>query len=244
MQKIQTLILFCFLICAFVLVGCGANVERSVNFYADERWNVDIELTFPIELLALYGSSEQLEEEITRTVTSWEGQGAEVSWKSFQEETVLIYTFHIEGTGWDLLNEIVFENRAAIDLYEGDNNQISFSYLTSSDLLGATQNVLTLNGDKIISSNGNQLKSGQVQWVNPAGRVEAVLTAKSSFSFVTILIIVLVLAVIGIGLGFYLRKNNQPQTSTQASTTAFCTSCGDQLPSHGKFCPTCGNKRL
>ncbi|MBE2221284.1 MAG: zinc ribbon domain-containing protein [Anaerolineae bacterium] len=244
MQKNQSLVLFCLILCTFVLAGCGANIDRTVTFYADERWQADMEVTFPIEAIALFGSLEQFDSEITSEVAKWEGQGAKVSWKSLQEETILIYTFDIEGTGWDLLNEIVFENRAAIDADEENTDQIHFSYFASSDVLSANQNMLTLNGGQIISSNGNPVKSGQVQWVNPSGRVEAVLTAKRGFSFVTILIIGLVLVAIVAGFWFYWQKSNQQKTpaSPVSSAPAFCPNCGTQLPPQGKFCPTCGNK--
>lgn len=245
MKKSQRLILVCLILCTFALVGCGADIDRTVTFYADERWQADMEVTFPIEAVALLGTLEQFDSEISTEVAKWEGQGADVSWKSLQEETVLIYTFDIKGTGWDLLNEIVFENRAAIDADEANRNQIHFSYFASPDMLSANQNTLTLNGGKIISSNGNQVKSGQVQWVNPSGRVEAVITAKSGFNFFTILIIGFVLIAIVAGFWFYRQKSDQPQTPEPplATTSAFCPNCGAQLPPQGKFCPTCGNPR-
>lgn len=236
-NKIFLLFLFAII---FTLVGCGADITRSVTFYQDEEWEADMEIAMPGELLALLGTAEELEKSTAEEVTDWETKGAQVSWKSSREETTLIYTFHIEGTGWDLLNEIIFEDRAQISVEEvGGQRQIHFAYLVSGDLSGANSDVLTLHGGKIISSNGEHLSSGQVQWINTGQRAEAVFTEKARFSFSAFLIIALALGAVGGGVWYFWQKNSQSPVSSQP---VFCANCGMQLMSQAKFCPHCGSK--
>lgn len=232
----------CWLVIAavFTLVGCGGNIDRTVTFYKDEAWEADIEFSLPGELIALVGSPEELEADIGETVAAWEEKGADVSWDSRRQETTLIYSFHVEGEGLSLLNEIVFENRAALRVEDAEGQrQIYFSYRTSNDLAGASSDNVTLHGREIVSSNGEQIDSGTVQWVNFGGQLEAVLTEKSQFSLGTLLLIAV--GVVGIGSGgwFVWQRRQQPHPLPQA--TAFCSNCGAPRSPQAKFCPSCGH---
>lgn len=241
MQKPNKFFILCLFSAVIILVGCGADITRSVTFYEDEDWEADMEIAMPVELLAFLGTAEELEKSTTEEVADWEAKGAQVSWKSSREEATLIYTFHIEGTGWNLLNEIIFEDRAQIFVEEvGGRRQIHFSYLVSGDLSGANSDVLTLNGGEIISSNGEQLSSGQVKWINTGQRAEAIFTEKSRFGFSTFLIIALVLGGVGGGVWYFRQKNSQ--SPVQPPQPLFCANCGVQLMSQAKFCPHCGSK--
>jgi len=243
-QKVTKPFNFWMMLLAFILSGCGANIDRSVIFYPNEAWQATIKLTMPIETAALYGSVNELEASIAEEVAGWEAKGAKVSWQAHHEETALFYSFQIDGTGWALLNDVVFENNAQIFSEEGGGNpQIHFSYFATGDLLSANSNTITLTGGKIISSNGNEINPGEVQWINPGGRVEAVLTEKSRLGFSTLLVVLLLLGGAGIGFWFYRQKARKSQFSTYPQSSAFCVDCGAQLSPRAKFCPKCGHKQ-
>lgn len=238
-KKVQLSFCCLLMVAVFTLIGCGGNIDRTVTFYQDEAWEADIEFSIPGEMIALLGSPEALETDIVETVAEWEEKGADVSWESRREETTLIYSFHVEGEGLSLLNEIVFENRAALRVEDAEGQrQIYFSYRTSSDLSGASTDNVTLHGHEIISSNGDQIDSGTVQWANFGGQLEAVLTEKSRFGLGTFLLIIVSVAGIGGGGWFVWQRRQQPQPLQAA--TAFCSSCGAPRSPQAKFCPSCG----
>lgn len=231
-----------FIFVATFLIGCGGNIDRTVTFYNGEAWEANIEFSIPGEMLTLLGSPEALEADIEETVADWEEQGADVSWKSRREDTTVIYSFDVKGEGFRLLNEIVFENRATLRAEEVEGKrQIYFSYRTSSDLSGASSDNVTLNGRNIISSNGEQINSGTVQWTNYGGQLEAVLTEKSRFGFGSILLTLLVVAAIGGGGWFVWQRSQQPRLAQPApADVAYCSSCGAARGPQAKFCPSCG----
>jgi hypothetical protein len=121
----------------------------------------------------------------------------------------------------------------AVEEVDGQR-QIHFSQFVTGNILEANSNTLTLIGGDIVSTNGHQLDDGSVQWVNPSGRIEAVLTEKSRFSLATLLIPATLLAASGGGWFFYRQRKQQ---------AAFCAHCGAQLGAGAKFCPSCGRPR-
>jgi hypothetical protein len=241
----QLFLLLLFILTAVVfLAGCGADIDRHVTFYRDEAWKAEMEFGFPAEMLALIAASpESLEAEIEKQAADWETKGVQVDWNSRREDTTLIYTFDVEGEGLELLNEIVFEDDADMTAVEVDGQrQIHFTYFTSGDFSAANSNTVTLEGSKIISSNGAALDGGTVQWVNHGGRMEAVLTEKSGGGVGTLLLVLLFLAGVGGGGWYFWKQRQQPQLQMQPSPTALCTHCGAPLGPQAKFCPSCGQQ--
>lgn len=244
MPKQSSLFLYFLIAVTFILVGCGADIDRRVTFYRDEAWKAEMEISVPGELVAMLGSLESFEADLARQVAGWEAKGADVSWRSSRKDTTLIYTFDIEGTGLALLDEIVFDNDASFSVQEVDGRRhISFTYFVTGDLLQANNNTLTLHGGDIVSSNGNQLDSGTVQWVNARGQLQAVVTEKSRFGASTFLIGLILVAGVG-GAGWYFwQQRNQVQANGQLAQTAFCANCGMPLTAQAKFCPHCGHQQ-
>lgn len=237
--------LFCLLTTLFVLTGCAADIDRTVTFYHDEAWEADMEFDLLEESVALADTTpEELEADMVETVAAWEEAGARVSWETRRDDALLIYAFHIEGVGISLLNEIVFEGKASITIEEIDGRrQIHFSDRVSGIYLEANNNTLTLQGGKVISSNGNELNAETVQWVNPGGTLEAVLTEKSRFGVVHILVIVILMAVVA-GVGYYFwRQGKSTEPHLEQTQASFCIGCGKPLNPEAKFCPYCGQKQ-
>lgn len=243
MSKQALLLILIAITAVFFLAGCGADIDRRVTFLRDEAWEAEMEFGLPAQLMMMLGSPESFEAELAEGVAEWEASGADVSWDSRREDTALIYTFEVKGTGLALLNEIVFDDEASMTAVEIEGQrQIQFSYFVSGDLLDANSNTLTLEGGEVLSSNGTALNRGTVQWVNPRGRVEAVLTEKSGSGLGSLLLFGLLLAGVG-GAGWYFWKQRQQTQLQMQSALTFCANCGTPLNPQAKFCPNCGQQQ-
>jgi hypothetical protein len=224
----------------FFLVGCGADIDQSVTFYRNEQWSAEIKLGTSAEMVALLGSPAEIERELDSWVTEAKQIGVDASWKSSQEGRTLIYTLEANGTGYDALKEMMFDNRTQITVIEEEGKRhIHFSQPVSRDFLDANRYTITLTGGEIISSNGTVLDRGSVQWVDPSGRMEAVLTEKSRFRIGLWLLIIALVAGIGGG-GWYVWQQQNQQT---AAPTRFCINCGHSLGPQAQFCPSCGQSQ-
>ena len=222
----------------FFLVGCGADIDQSVTFYRNEQWSAEIKLGISAEMVALLGSPAEIESELDNWVTEAKQIGVDASWKSSQDGGTLIYTLEANGTGYDALKEIMFDNRTEIAvLEEGGKRHIHFSQPVSRDLLDANRYTITLTGSEIISSNGTALGRGSVQWINPSGRMEAVLTEKSRFNVGLWLLILALVAGISGGGWYVWQQRNQRMAAIPAR---FCIHCGLSLGPQARFCPNCG----
>lgn len=230
----RIMILFVGLI--LLLAGCGGNLDQTVTLYPNEGWETKIELQIPVELLAFVGSPAEVDAEMESQAAMWREQGARVSWKSRDEDGKMIYAFDVKGEGYDLLNWVAFDGNATLRAVEmSGRRQIQFQHFVSrglfSDLEGYT---LTLVGGEIISSNGQQLNKGTVQWVNPMGRMEATLTEKNrTMSGVVWLLLI---GLVASGSGWYVWHRQQ-------QTAVACGACGARLAAGAQFCPQCGQRR-
>jgi hypothetical protein len=221
-----------------LLTGCGADIDQSVTFYRGEAWETDMSFSIDAETLALFSDPAELEAELDNAVQEAESRGAKASWDSRRQDTTLIYTIHVKGNGLEMLNDIAFDSRAQLSVSELDGKrQIFISYPVRNDFLSANQYTLTINAGEIISTNGREIKKGTVQWTNPSGRVEAVLTAKGGFSLVYLLEVVVLVIGLG-GLGWFLMHFRGQQ-----QTAVFCGTCGQSMAPQAQFCPKCGQKR-
>lgn len=222
----------------FFLVGCGANIDQSVTFYRNEQWSAEINLGTSAEMVALLGSPAEIERELDGWVTEAKQIGVDASWKSSQEGRTLIYTLEANGTGYDALKEMMFDNRTQITVIEEEGKRhIHFSHPVSRDFLDANRYTITLTGGEIISSNGAVLDRGSVQWVDPSGRMEAVLTEKSRFRIGLWLFILALVAGISGGGWYVWQQRNQRMAAIPAR---FCIHCGLSLGPRARFCPNCG----
>jgi hypothetical protein len=232
----RNLMMILFVGVILLLAGCGGNLDQTVTLYPNEGWETRIELEIPTELLAFVGSPAEVEAEMERQAAIWREEGARVSWKSRNEDGKVIYAFDVKGEGYDLLNWVAFDGNATFRTVEmSGRRQIQFQHFASrglfSDLEGYT---LTLVGGEIISSNGQQLNQGTVQWVNPMGRMEAALTEKNRT--VSGVIWLLLIGLVAGGGGWYVWRR-------QRRSAVACGACGAWLAPEAQFCPQCGQRR-
>jgi hypothetical protein len=214
------------------LVACGGAVDQSVTLYKNEAWQAETRLSLPGELLA-FGGAAEIERQVEDQARHWRAQGANVSWKSSREGTTLIYTFDLSGQGLNVLNATVFNGEAAIQMQQpGNQRRIHFSRQISRGLLDElTHYSLVLHGGEIVSGNGRRLGRGSMEWVNPSGRMEAVLTEKSRLNVATLAIPGFLLALVsGAWILFRMRAGS-------------CPHCGQRLEAGARFCPICGQPR-
>lgn len=235
------------LVMSVLLSGCGAAIDRDITFYGDEVWEAEMRIGIPNEILAIYGTPDALDVEMRKEVAKMEQLGAKASWKRSREDYAYQYTISLEGDGFDLLNDIVFDGSANIYEAEVDGRQtIYFTNVMTPDILGASQNVITIHAGEILESNG-VVEGGTVQWANPMGTINATFTPKGGTNFGMLFIVVLIAAVIG-GVGWYFWKQTSPEpavldASKLTASSVRCISCGKSIDQGAKFCPHCGEEQ-
>jgi hypothetical protein len=215
-----------------LLTACGGAVDQSVTFYKNEAWEAETKLSLPGELVA-FGGAAEVERQVEDQARQWRAQGANVSWKSSRDGTTLIYTFDLRGQGLNVLNATVFNGEAAIQVQQsGNKRHIHFSRQVSRGLFDElTRYTLALHGGEVISGNGRQLNRGSMEWINPSGRMEAVLTEKGRLNFTALLLPGLALGVVAGGWLIFRRRPGP------------CPHCGQWLEAGARFCPACGQSR-
>jgi hypothetical protein len=217
-----------------------------------ENWKLQFKIKIPPES-DMY--AEMLSEALNETVTQLQAGEIAATWEleGSDQEGNQVYVVKAEGQGYDLLNEEVFNDEIITVQDSTSGRQIHFQINSFSDFDElAMESKFTLHGGKIISTNGTKINSSTIEWINPPGPMEAILTESSGFHWVSVILILLILGTGGFVAWIFLRKSHHPfapayQPGSDSTSTAigvrYCANCGKQMPSQAMFCPHCGAQR-
>ena len=222
------------------------SIETRLKLSSGERWQAHIEFLLASET-ALFAS--EIDQMLESDIESIEQQGIDFSWRQEKpdQDGRINYVLDFSGQGYDLLNSTLLEQNAII-VDEETGNIIFNAHSDYGQVTGAGESRFVLQGGRIISSNGNQVNSGTVEWINPSGRMEAEITEGSGFNWLWLLFILIVVGGGFAAYWFVFRKS--PGTLSpifassgqvpQPSSVRYCAECGTQMQAGAKFCPNCG----
>lgn len=221
------------------------SFETTLQFLRGERWEIHIELILSPESPFLTSEFDQM---LASESTNIEQEEIDFSWRkeSLDNQGRIKYIFDYRGQGYDLLNTVsIFDHTVSVQEESGRilvNTNSNFN-----DQSIAKESKFVLQGGQIISTNGNQVNSGTVEWINTTGIMQAELTEASGFNWLWLLFI---LIVIGGGFAVYWFIFRKPGTATpvfvspgqapQPGSVRYCAECGTQMQAGAKFCPNCG----
>jgi len=181
-----------------LLAGCG-TADTEVTLYEGEKWQCVGRLVVPVEMVEMEGGEEDLDSRVLSILEEYREAAPEVeiSWDKEYEGQDVVYCFTLDGTGWELLDQLVFRSAGSIVKEDG---KVHIRYLIPAyeELEELVYSSFTLKGGKIISSNADETIGGSAIWHNPMGTtIEAVLVEKAQTNWLVIVCFALVFAVAG-----------------------------------------------
>jgi hypothetical protein len=224
-------------IAATLLVSCGGDVEMTVDFFSNERWEADVLMTLPKEVSLLAAGVGELEGMLDELARGVEDQGGRVRWKRVDSESDLVYAVEIEGIGLDKLSNIVFDGDARIEVDESTGRRlIKFAYRPGVGLGGSQE--FTLRGGEIVSGNGRRVDKQTMSWRNTYSVMEATLTEQTTTNAASVLGI----AAGGLAIGALIFGAMQLRQRRPGKSPHVCPACGFLSPNSARFCPGCGRE--
>lgn len=199
----QILVLFELLLCSFFLTSCWVtgSLEMELNVYKGNKYQMDILLQIPSESIFLIGGVDEFELAL-KEMLSQELNNEELwKWEKSQSANSSTHYYRIKSKNTEIINgeffewtEMKYKNRKAY--------LIEFTYAYELSKLMSDYK-LTLHADKILESNGMQIDSKTVTWINPRTVPYAVVIPKG-FGQLILIIIVGFVIVIFISIFLYL----------------------------------------
>ncbi|MBN1177922.1 MAG: hypothetical protein JXD18_01840 [Anaerolineae bacterium] len=168
------------MICAvalLILSGCATgDVTEEIEFNRGERWNARLTLFLNASERSLLESSGELAQQLDAAVAEAEATGASFDWRVREaDDGSATYEIDVSGQGWDLLNEMVFDDEATI--FEDEAGHIHFEWNPYWTLSSFRSFNLILRGGRIISSNADEQTGSSATWYGPTTTVTAEMTA-------------------------------------------------------------------
>ena len=190
-------------ILALSLSGCF-QMDMTVRLEGNERWTTTIDMIFDRDLLDMAGEmggeaadlsefESSLDDAVDQIVSEYGEQGVTATWATLDLEDAdeIGYELTIQGQGYDLLNEAVFDGSAIVSTrQEGSRQVVDFTLnglgaglgseafggdLGGQDpmqMAGVMDVTITfaLEGSQVIQTNGAVSEDGRrVEWVNQPG---------------------------------------------------------------------------
>jgi len=203
------------------------SINVNLILYSGENWRIQIGLVYSRQEIQLVGP--QIEQWLAASVSEWQAQSIQASYsKKVLDDNNIRYQITASGQGFAKLNNAFFDGLANI-YYDEITKQIEFSYLPVGEFFSAAlSRTFSLNGGKIISSNGAQMDSNTVTWVNPVNVMNATLKPglhPGLLAGFLVGFLVFLIAIIGIS-----RRAGKKR----------CYNCGARMPGRADFCTECG----
>jgi ribosomal protein L40E len=232
------------------------STDTELTLKQGERWEIQTSIVLPSNANSSLG---QFENSLEETVSGYQSQGIQASWKVLPQEqgiTNISYQVQMAGIGYQLLNQTLFGGQAVVSISKDYPNVVEFHYLPSNFTFDpGQQNSFRLTSTKIVESNGLLLDDSSVTWTDPSG----ILTARVSVAPDRTLIWVTLLGLGGIGLliaglglsgklpSRYLlriptKTDHLAIPSSSGFETKYCLHCGALNPEEAEFCTKCGTE--
>ena len=247
----KKLLLAVMLVIFSLLVGACGAVEQDVTLIKNEKWKAETRLILNKQTIALANPSD-IEQRLDAAQA--QADAAEVSYKwnkKINDDGGVTYIIRTSGTGYDLLNNVVFDGGAIINTLDEDGTT-EFSLSSIGDF---SDYKLVLHVGEVLETNGVVSGKGDVSWHGMGLQMHAVIKPKSGFNVIWLLVgaglILLVIMVVY----FFIRTRSpsRPAVSNSPTYTAiakssqpgygatnYCYRCGGKLNPNGEFCPHCG----
>jgi len=231
-----------------------ADASIVIDLYTSDKWQANMELTVPTEVLAQTVGVDAFEGELQEWIAHAYTCGVYPSWHRIDGTDNLTYLVELEGSGLDAISCAIFGWKAQLYAGQADRRRVVNFNQDDGSWWEFDSLELTLRGGEVIESNGWLVDYRTVTWQNPAGTIWAVLTERSrvfgpirdilaeggvlAFVVVALAIVIGLLLVAGlVFLSVRLWRRIQSQRPTD------CAQCGFHLPEDARYCPECSQKR-
>lgn len=257
-QRKSTLVLF--LICLLLFSSCTSILSSDVTLEVNkgEKWEIVIQATFSRDETMI--SDALMAETFNQMVQDAHTEGLESEWEKLPSDANGndVYKITLGGEGYDLLNDQLGTDLIVPD--ESSEDNVYRFYVPGGGFFGldAPESSFTLEGGKILSSNGIKINNKTVRWENHSGPMEATLTETSGNAWITFFVILIVIGAVtflilrltGTKISS-LRSNLSPTHAgiyhdaglSSPAGGKFCPHCGGAIPAEASFCPQCGKPR-
>jgi len=180
-----------------LLTSCAGTAEMDITVYSGNRYRQEIVIGFPADMLQLAGGSAEIEQLLDEMVAEAQADGVNLSWRQIRSRDSNLVQYEIRS-GMTRMTDADTQGFSWTEATHNNRRAYEFKFF---DYIGSEfQNfTLTLHAGKILDTNGTQLDSRTVQWVNPTGTPYAVVQPKSTVKWIPLVgAILLLLATVGI----------------------------------------------
>jgi hypothetical protein len=232
---------------SLILSGCIPIVssELLVSIGLQEAWTFEITLT----------PQQGYEEDVANALNDRFGTQEELKGKGVtleiapQSQTSEGYTpvkATLKGKGYDLLNEFLRASVITADNSTGQN-LLYFDLNLGSDF-AAFPSTFTLSGGKILDHNGILLNNHTVVWNNYTGNMQATMVEPSLLDYwlyaaIAVILVMVVLFILLLAMGLSRSSKAKKSKAQPIVRSKTCIQCGNTIPAHAVFCPSCGSQQ-
>jgi predicted nucleic acid-binding Zn-ribbon protein len=179
-----------------LLTGCG-TAEMDVTVYDGDLFDLKMVINMPSEMIQMIGGPYEVENLLDQSVEDALDEGLKTTWRRLDSSDKNTYSYeisipkteiHADFSEFFTWNEVDFNKRKAYEIkFVGIGD-------LSSELMSLT---LNLHAGKILESNGREVNSSTVTWVNPSQIPTAIVTPKSSINWIPLVLSVLLIIALG-----------------------------------------------
>lgn len=216
-RKSHIFVLFVIFVSSIILSACGIGVaESEITVYKDKYKLVTV-IKISSDQIQMIGGPQVFEDEMDDYVLEAQKEGIKIDWRDVSKDKSSTYSYEI-STGFIETLDPDMRDFSWEETTFDDRKAYEFRYSPYASLLSAFQShTLTLHAGKILDSNGTQLDSGTVTWVNASVSPYAIVIPKGSNSWLWLILAIALL----IAAGFVVYKLVKSKKLSDWGSTVF-----------------------
>ncbi len=211
-HKSHLFLIIMIVLCSVLMSACGV-ADTDITLYTNNTYKQAVLISLSADQMQMAGGVEAFEKMLDDAVLDAKDAGIKLSWRDLNTRDTSTYSYEVKTDKMEITDdsdsftwrETQFKNRKA---YE-------FKYSQLASLMGGFQSLtLTLHAGKILDSNGTQVNSRTVRWVDPIEAPYAIVIPKSPVSWVPLVLAIVLIVAAGLALYKLISSGKLKEWST------------------------------
>jgi hypothetical protein len=197
--KAQIEFIVLFLLASIIISACG-TAEMDVTVYSRDRFDMKHTIQIPNDMLQMMGGPSEIEAQLDELLREAREENYRVRWRKISADDRNTTTYEVifprtdieeaVDAGFFTWQEVQYNNRKAYRIDFFDVSELSSSFMSFT---------LNLQAGRILDTNGTQVNSSKVTWVNPTRTPYAIVTPKGTVGWIPLVLGIMMLGMLGVG---------------------------------------------
>lgn len=178
--------------------ACG-TAEMDVTVYSRDRFEMNIIFQIPNDMLQMMGGTAEIEAQLDEMVREGREEGFRIRWREIRADNANSTAYEIIFPRSDIGEATEADIFTWREVRHNNRNAYRIDFVGVSEFSSFMSFTLNLHAGRILDTNGNQINSRTVTWVNPTRTPYAIVVPRGTVRWIPLVLGILTILALGAG---------------------------------------------